>query len=123
MDIACSGHCIALEKETMKLKNCNIINSCNQCYFKTDSKRCELNCQEWCDSEYVEPHIDWSKVPVDTPILVRDYEDNQWLHRHFAEYKNGFVYAWTDDYTSWSAKDTPRNAIPWIHAELPEDGE
>lgn len=78
--------------------------------------------QPTVDMESVSP-VDWSKVPVDTPILVRDYEDNQWLHRHFAEYKNGFVYAWTDGYTSWSAKDMPRKAIPWIYAELAEESE
>ena len=31
--------------------------------------------------------VDWSTVKVDTPVLVKDYEDNAWTKRHFAFYK------------------------------------
>lgn len=34
--------------------------------------------REWLNSEYVEPPVDWSKVPVDTPILVRERGDKEW---------------------------------------------
>lgn len=27
--------------------------------------------------------VDWSKVPVDTPIYVREHENNAWEKRHF----------------------------------------
>lgn len=42
------------------------------------------NRKEWLNSEYVEPEVDWSKVPIDTPILVRVSEDEEWDKRYFA---------------------------------------
>ena len=64
-----------------------------------------------------EPEIDWSKVEVDTPILVREYEEQDWVKRYFAKYENGTVYAWRDGCTSW----TEENASAWKYAKLPED--
>lgn len=34
------------------------------------------------------PPIDWSKVEVDTKVLVRDWDNSEWIPRHFAIYKN-----------------------------------
>ena len=54
--------------------------------------------------EYEEPETDWSKVEVDTPILVRDVENENWYRRYFAKYENGKVYAWingTPDLWNW----------------------
>jgi len=49
---------------------------CEECYFyESDScKGSTYNFREWLNSEYVEPPVDWTKVPVDTPILVRNSE-------------------------------------------------
>lgn len=66
-----------------------------------------------------EPEIDWYKVSVDTPILVRDYEDQTWYKRHFAKYKNGKVYAWCDCGTSW----TETRMSAWNIAKLAEEGD
>lgn len=38
--------------------------------------------QEWSDKYPVE--IDWSKVPVNTPVLVRDSYQQDWRKRYFA---------------------------------------
>lgn len=38
--------------------------------------------------------VEWSKVPVDTPILVKQYEQDEWEKRHFAYFKDERVYAW-----------------------------
>ena len=65
------------------------------------------------------PEIDWSKVEVDTPILVRDSEDNKWLERYFAKYEDGLVYAWLGENTSY---DTC-NAAKWKYAKLAESEE
>ena len=46
--------------------------------------------------------IDWSKVEVDTPILVRD-DGCVWARRYFAEYKNGKVRTYFNGATSWSS--------------------
>ena len=38
--------------------------------------------------------VDWSKVEVDTPVLV-SLDDKLWLCRYFADFKNGIVYTWS----------------------------
>lgn len=67
-----------------------------------------------------EPEVDWSKVAVDTPILVKDFENENWLKRYFAKFENGKVYAWNDGRTSWSS--TCDN-ISWKYAKLAEEGD
>ena len=74
---------------------------------------------EWLNSEYVEPPVDWSKVAVDTPILVRDSEKESWRKRYFAKYYNGIVYAWGGGTTSWSAE----RSTYWKMAKLAESEE
>lgn len=60
--------------------------------------------------------MDWSKVEVDTPVVVSmDGED--WEKRHFASYVDGVVNAWVDGMTSY----TTRNACPWPYAKLAEE--
>ena len=76
----------------------------------------------WLMEEYEEPkepETDWSKVKVDTPILVKNSEDKMWRKRHFAKYKNGNVYAWSDGLTSWTAYDM----MSWKYAKLAENEE
>ena len=46
--------------------------------------------------------IDWSKVPVDTPVVALDSDGNG-HRRHFAKYEDGVVYTWIDGRTSWTA--------------------
>ena len=72
--------------------------------------------------EYKEPEIDWSKVEVDTPILVSQTEDGdeEWIKRHFAKYENGKVYAWDGGSTSWTSKG---NMTGWNFAKLAESEE
>lgn len=62
---------------------------CKDCDFhESDScKGSTYNFREWLNSEYVEPPVDWTKVPVDTPILVRGHENREWTRRHFAKSK------------------------------------
>ena len=74
----------------------------------------------WLLEEYEEPETDWSKVEVDTPILVRDFEGSDWFRRHFAKYENGTVYAWDGGDTSWSGGDVMTD---WKYAKLAESEE
>ena len=46
--------------------------------------------------------IDWSKVEVDTPVLVSD-DNKEWIKRYFARYEDGNVYCWLNGKTSWTA--------------------
>ena len=75
----------------------------------------------WLDEEYIESEheVDWSKVAVDTPILVKDFDDTSWKKRYFAGFSNGFVYAWGKGCTSWSANDHTKKT-PWAYAKLAE---
>ena len=81
--------------------------------------RCKILQMIWLLEDYGEPEVDWSKVEVDTPILVRAYEDEDWLKRYFAKYENGTVYAWSCGCTSWS--ETVMN--DWKYAKLAESEE
>ena len=69
-----------------------------------------------------EPEIDWSKVAVDTPILVRGSDNEEWNKRYFARYENGTIYAWKDGCTSWTAYDNI-DVTAWELAKLAEEGE
>ena len=91
----------------LKKDNCAYL-SCSDC-----GRRQML----WFVEEYEEPETDWSQVEVDTPILVKNREDDMWRERHFAKYKNGNIYAWSDGQTSWTAYDM----MVWRYAKLAED--
>lgn len=63
--------------------------------------------------------VDWSKIAVDTPILVKQYEQDKWEKRHFAYFKDERVYAWLCGATSWSA-DYEGDTTDWNLAKLAE---
>ena len=83
---------------------------------------CRLRQTAWLLEEYEEPEIDWNKVEVDTPILVKDMEYENWRKRYFAEYKDEVVYAWVNGKTSWSAVDD-KDVTTWNYAKLAESEE
>lgn len=59
---------------------------------------------------------DWSKVAVDTQILVKDNNDDTWHRRYFAKYQNGIVFAWSCGATEWTNDGcTP---VSYDHAKL-----
>ena len=95
---------------------------CSECGFYINDCSCEHKAREWLDSEYVEPPVDWSKVAVDTPILVRDSEKESWRKRHFAKYENETVYAWGNGTTSWGAFSSD-SLVNWKMAKLAESEE
>lgn len=72
----------------------------------------------WLEEEYQEQVVDWSKVEVDTPILVSMSGQN-WKRRHFAGYRNGTVYAFKDGATSW----TINLKTEWPYVKLAEPQE
>lgn len=67
----------------------------------------------WLDEEYQEPEVDWSKVEVDTLILV-SMNGQDWSYRHFAEYRDGRVCAFDGGATSW----TSNVSTGWEYAKL-----
>lgn len=95
---------------------------CACCQFDKGEPDCAENCKEWLFSKYEEPKIDWSKVKVDTPILVRDSEKAAWERRYFARFEDGEVSAWNGGLTSWTADDE-KNVCFWKYAKLAESEE
>ena len=63
--------------------------------------------------------VDWSKVKVDTPVLVRDFEDMKWRKRYFAFFKDGKVHTWNGGVTSWTCEN-PNCVMSWVYAKLAE---
>ena len=121
LDIACSGDAIAVNKVTSEPIACHGT-ACEDCLFYVLGKGYDRNeMKKWANSEYVEPPVDWTKVPVDTPILVRGHENREWTRRHFAKIKNGTVFAWHGGATSWSKDD--EEAVSWKYAKLAESEE
>lgn len=45
--------------------------------------------------------IDWSKVAVDTKILVSN-DGDVWYHAHFAKFENNTIYTFSDGATSFT---------------------
>lgn len=94
---------------------------CLKCLFIKDPV-CSEEALNWLLTEYKEPEVDWSKVKVDTPILVRSYESNKWIKRYFAKFEGGQIYAWCDGATSWTANDEC-DVTSWNCAKLAERSE
>ena len=122
LDIACTGDNVAMRKSDNVIVGCKKL-KCSDCAFTTHEKGycCNDAIEKWANSEYVEPPVDWSKVAVDTPILVRDREKEAWRKRHFAKYENGIVFAWVHGLTSWSAHRS--DITYWKMAKLAESEE
>ncbi len=66
--------------------------------------------------DLVEEYSFWNDVKVDTKIFVKNYEDNEWQHKHFAKYEYGKVYAYSLGATSWS--NGSRELFVWKYAKL-----
>ncbi len=78
----------------------------------------------WLEEEYIEPpkpKVDWSKVPVDTLVQVRDDENDKWALRYFKWFVRGhrtpFV-TWADGATSKTAEACTEY---WKYCELAEE--
>lgn len=122
LDNACEGG--GFSKVLDEIKNCRNT-PCSTCDFyepcnlydlcALETKKCVQNLKEWANSEYVE--TDWTKVPVDTPLLVRVRGGDRYEHRHFSKFKDGKVYAWNDGTTSWTAHGED---VAWEYAKLAE---
>ena len=97
---------------------CNNSILCRHCLFNNNnhSFSCSDDALKWLLTEYKEPKVDWSKVKVDTPILVRNDGNPRWTRGYFAGYVHETVYAWKYGKTSWTAGD----ASGWKYAKLAE---
>lgn len=77
----------------------------DSCERRACGECCEFTA-EWLNREYV--GIDWAKVEVDTPVLIK--KGNNVVNRHFARYYKGMVEVYAGGQTSWS---TDGGVLPW----------
>lgn len=94
-EIATSGDRVAIVNG--KPVKCSGVSFCDKCDFNMGN--CRAECARWMESD----NVDWSKVPVDTKILVKDVDCQRWMPKYFAKYENQTVYAWGGGSTSYSA--------------------
>lgn len=97
------------------------VSACGGVYCQTCAKMFAF----WLDEEYEEPPkpaVDWSKVPVDTLVRVRDRDEQEWILRYFKGIgdKNS-----TCRYAVWASGATSKTAnggyTYWKYCELVED--
>lgn len=91
-------------------------------------KWCYILCGLWLDEEYEEPpkpETDWSKVPVDTLVRVRDREEQEWTLMYFkgiSDYDRAHRFmTWCDGATSKTAEGG--YYLRWKYCELVEGEE
>lgn len=93
-----------------------------------DGKCCECSMlfALWLDEEYTEPpkpEVDWTKVPVDTLVRVRDREEQEWILMYFkgiSDYDRAHRFmTWCDGATSKTACGGEYRR--WKYCELVED--
>ena len=109
---------IAINKNTNEITNCSDF-ECSKCLFSArynNTISCAITMAKWLVSEYVEPEIDWSIIPVDTPVLVSD-NNRDWYHRHLAKVIENRPYIWGDGRTSWT---TDGNDVFYKYIKLAE---
>lgn len=111
---------ITINKDTDKIGDCDKTD-CSYCLFSvrhSGGDSCKINREKWLVSEYKEPEIDWSKIPVDTPVLVSN-DDTNWVRRHFAKVTSlGIIWVYSGGGTSWTADTNP--IIGYKYAKLAE---
>ena len=76
---------------------------CQECDFRGKCPVREKCVIDWLNAEYQEPPVDWSKVPIDTPVLAST-DGRYWSRQYFAGVDDdgnpGTFYAGA---TSWSS--------------------
>lgn len=116
LEISKNGDRVAVDRRTKKVQSCSDV-TCWNCVFYNGDAPCSAPLMLWLYEEYQEPSIDWSKVAVDTKVLVSN-SGNYWCKRYFAKRKDGRYYTWYQGATSWSND----RMEAWYYAKL-ADGE
>lgn len=82
----------------------------------------------WLEEEYEppKPEVDWSNVPVDTLVRVRNSEDDKWLLRYFHLYcEDEVALKYNRKYKTFHLGATRKTCMypdeSWRYCELVED--
>ena len=94
-----------------------------------DCRACLIRFTLWLDEEYEEsskPKVDWSNVPVDTLVRVRNSEDDKWLLRYFHIYcEDAVALKYNRKYKTFDRGTTSITCMypdeSWQYCELVED--
>lgn len=99
IEIAVTGTSVAMCNGV--LRECRGL-YCSQCDFYSD-RECDEKIKEWAESEYIEYETDWSKVPVDTPVINSNGD-----RYYFAKYNNimDVIHVFIYGCTSWSSNNS-----------------
>lgn len=93
---------------------------CRECDFERRCMGREDAVLDWLNDEYQEPPVDWSKVPIDTPVLA-SCDGKRWYRRYFAGMRDGKPETYDSGATSWSIDDN-RTCV-WKYMKLAEGNE
>lgn len=80
----------------------------------------------WLDEEYIEPPkpaVDWSKVPVDTLVRVKDEKEDVWALRYFCGWSENENYGKYKTFPNGTTSKTTTSKYTeyWMYCELVED--
>ena len=121
-----SGTPFAVDKCSGEVIPCDT-RPCADCIFghhkKYLDKSCKIDRVMWLNED-VDNISQFRNLPVDTPILVRDSEEDDWKPRHFSRVENDLVYVFGDGTTSFTAKScfaAYRLDVPYKFAKLAEE--
>lgn len=118
--IARLGRRVAMNATTGEIACCGDID-CNECLFQgSEDVNCSQKAFKWADEEYKESEVNWSKVPVDTPVLVSNNK-KFWYNRYFAGIDDADrLLIFPDGKTSWSNKGRGCMILPYKYIKLAE---
>lgn len=76
-----------------------------------------------CDNNLIweRQEIDWSKVPIDTKVYVRNNDNDYWHKEYFASYSKDTWYTYLNGKTSWS--NNSGSLACWNQCKLAETDE
>lgn len=63
--------------------------------------------------------IDWSKIPKDTKVLVKNHNDSYWNKEYFNSYSGGKYYTYMEGRTAWS--NNSGTLVCWDECKLAEN--
>lgn len=118
LDTILAGAIAVVDGEPILCKNA----SCRECLFTKNCGKYEHKHEvlDWLNAEYQEPSVDWSKVPIDTPVLASG-DGKRWYRRYFAGVRDGNPETYDVGATSWSVHDN-RTCV-WRYMKLAEGNE
>lgn len=125
LHIAVTGCAVAVNKDAYAPMTCSK-DMCEHCINHKENGRCDKEktaILTWMKEEYIDPaeRIDWDKIAIDTPILVRNKEDEIWQRGHFAGLSNERgVFIFPNGKTSFTADKREDVYVAYKHARLAE---